>query len=881
MKGSEDFYNADFESAINNFKKALDIRVKLYGERDERVAHSLNNIGVAKMHIWQYSEALLYLNRAKNIYQLNNNEIDILNTLSNIGSVYKNQGDLNLASQYLNYSIESLPDIETDELLSIKCGILNRFGQIELIKKQYANSIKYFQEAIKLGENIVSPSTYHYYLTNISIAYMQLGKYDHAFYYLKKSLKSETNSSNKIISYEKLVDYYISKNDQNNAFKYIQSIEDILNKSSIDSIYYLNLYNNYSKYYSYKESYAQEFIYYQKSLSFLTKQPLDFTLKTPESGYYINQIDAINVLKNKSECLINWYKQENNCDFLSAAIEAASVATDLINIARNSYLSYESKLAIAENESSIYQLGLQASYYKYNSTGSRESLEDAFYFAERSKSSILEANLNEEKAKLLAGIPEKILDFEVSLVRDITLYKSFIYHENLKPDADSTKLHTWNKYLLNASLEYDSLISLIEKKYPKYHQLKYDQSYSSINDIQNKLDKKTSLIEYTITDSALFVFRINQNSAELYIKNYSNEEQQLLRQFLSNFKSFSYFDQSKNIYKDYEDLGYSIYCLLFEDVADKLKYNLVIIPDKILSYLPFEALVYKESDKLPQAYRDIHYLMNNYSIAYSYSAHLYLETLDLRKRSLWNNTLVFAPSYDNNSLGLSYLPFALEEADEISGITIGKTRIKNDATASQFLKLSPRYALLHLAMHTIIDDNNPLYSKLVFYGDSNNYVTTSDIFSLKLNARMAVLSACSTGEGEYKSGEGVLSLARSFFYSGCPSLTMTLWNVDDKSGLQLMKHYYKYLKRGYSKPKALLKSKIDYIKSVPEEKQHPYFWANYISIGNASAIFYPKWQLLLITGSILIITVILISKYSKNKNKMKLTEPSPDNPDHS
>jgi CHAT domain-containing protein len=179
-------------------------------------------------------------------------------------------------------------------------------------------------------------------------------------------------------------------------------------------------------------------------------------------------------------------------------------------------------------------------------------------------------------------------------------------------------------------------------------------------------------------------------------------------------------------------------------------------------------------------------------------------------------------------------------------------------------------------MHTVIDDNNPLYSKLVFYSDSaysdDGLLTTNEIFGLKLKASLAVLSSCSSGEGEFKRGEGVLSLARGFFYAGCPSLIMTLWKVEDESGLTLMKYFYKYLRKGYSKPKALQKAKIEYLKTVPQEKQNPFYWSAYISIGNPSAIYYPQW-LKILPFTILILIFYFFYKLRKRK-KVKLNEPA-------
>jgi len=92
-----------------------------------------------------------------------------------------------------------------------------------------------------------------------------------------------------------------------------------------------------------------------------------------------------------------------------------------------------------------------------------------------------------------------------------------------------------------------------------------------------------------------------------------------------------------------------------------------------------------------------------------------------------------------------------------------------------------------------------MYSKLAFTRDKESkddgYLNTYELFNLSLKARMAVLSACNTGAGTMQKGEGIMSLARGFYYAGCPDVVMTLWPVEDKISTQLIKDFYTYLSR--------------------------------------------------------------------------------------
>jgi len=174
-------------------------------------------------------------------------------------------------------------------------------------------------------------------------------------------------------------------------------------------------------------------------------------------------------------------------------------------------------------------------------------------------------------------------------------------------------------------------------------------------------------------------------------------------------------------------------------------------------------------------------------------------------------------------------------------------------------------------MHTLIDNNDPLYSKLIFSLDSDSsndgMLNTHEIFGLNLNARMVVLSACSTGEGEYSKGEGALSLARGFAYAGVPSLVMTLWEVEDKSVIILMKDFYKNLLKGQTKPEALRNAKIKFIHESKMENSHPFFWSSFVIVGSPVSLCLSYITKILFSLSLVFSVIVLLYFIYWNKKK--------------
>ena len=108
---------------------------------------------------------------------------------------------------------------------------------------------------------------------------------------------------------------------------------------------------------------------------------------------------------------------------------------------------------------------------------------------------------------------------------------------------------------------------------------------------------------------------------------------------------------------------------------------------------------------------------------------------------------------------------------------------------------------------------------------------------MRLRADMAVLSACNTGTGKLRKGEGIVSLARGFSYAGVPSIIASLWTANDEATPLLMTSFYTYLKQGQAKDEALRAAKIAAIQSGGD-MAHPYFWGAFIPIGNMQPLHF-------------------------------------------
>jgi CHAT domain-containing protein len=273
------------------------------------------------------------------------------------------------------------------------------------------------------------------------------------------------------------------------------------------------------------------------------------------------------------------------------------------------------------------------------------------------------------------------------------------------------------------------------------------------------------------------------------------------------------------------------------------------VPDGVLGYLPFDILlttsdtVFEESRRAD--YANLPYLFIKQPITYSYSStHRFTET---QPKAQKKRLLAIVPEYANahtiESDALPALPYALEEARGVLSHWKGDLLYAGEASKTAFMNKAPEYQLLHLGMHTVINDENPMLSRFAFTNDPQGTeldLTASELYGMRLNASLVVLSACNTGSGQLRSGEGIMNLTRGFIYAGVPSIVMTNWEVNDQSGARLMELFYQNLHKGMSKDIALQHARKDYLLEANMLKAHPFFWAAYQLVGDPEPLHFHK-----------------------------------------
>jgi CHAT domain-containing protein len=246
---------------------------------------------------------------------------------------------------------------------------------------------------------------------------------------------------------------------------------------------------------------------------------------------------------------------------------------------------------------------------------------------------------------------------------------------------------------------------------------------------------------------------------------------------------------------------------------------LYIVPNGLLHYVPFAALPRTKSGE-PR------YLIDDFTVTHLPQASVLAERAgDPTGSSL----LALAPS-------TSGVPFAAREVEHLAALYDGaEILVGRDARESAFKARAGEFRRLHLATHGTFDPWNPLRSGVELEpGDGEDgRLEVREIFDLRLDADLVALSACETGLGsgyftDIPAGDELVSLSRAFLYAGSRSVLATLWKVDDRSTLDLMRVFYERLER--EGPGAALATAQRALRSGEGSERHPYFWAGFVLV---------------------------------------------------
>jgi CHAT domain-containing protein len=556
----------------------------------------------------------------------------------------------------------------------------------------------------------------------------------------------------------------------------------------------------------------------------------------------------IQLLVRKANVLIQWDSISEIQRYTRAAATLIE-SRDLLDSMRH-FIRPEEESAHAQNAEEIYGLGAYVCYELYKIHQSDYWLEESFSFAEKRRSSLLLQSLRSRQAHRFAGVPASLLNTERAAKTGLLYSEQQLQTEKAKgSSADSLQLLRWEEEMLVYRYQLDSVRSLVSKSYPSYHRMKYDEHTAKLSEVQQQVQKEQSaFVQFSWTpDYELIVFFASPGKRGAIKIPHSKAFQDSLTQFIAMIndgikaENTGYTPASKAAFSK---LSAALYHGLLAPVMAQLNTStdrLIVIPQGQLGYLPFSLLLTQQPGKGIN-WVNMPFLLHEHALRYAWSATLFCAK---ENPSNYQGRLLggFAPDYrhlDETSNFLatrSAAPLTANqpEVELIASMTGGKSHLSADASETTFKSLARQYSILHLAMHALVNDSFPLYSSLVFSNQNeeeneDGQLYAYEIYNLPLQAELLVLSACETGYGKQREGEGIMSLAHAFHYAGCPNIVTSLWQADDKSTARLMELFYAELKKGAPKDKALQVARLAYL--AEGNQAHPFFWGAFVLVGD-------------------------------------------------
>jgi CHAT domain-containing protein/predicted negative regulator of RcsB-dependent stress response len=313
--------------------------------------------------------------------------------------------------------------------------------------------------------------------------------------------------------------------------------------------------------------------------------------------------------------------------------------------------------------------------------------------------------------------------------------------------------------------------------------------------------------------------------------------------------------------------------------------RLLVVADGALNYVPFEVLLKSSASG---DFSSLGYLIKSNEIVYAPSASVVAAIRQQRGKSSGRSMLIVAdPVFNSNDArAKKTTPSATANASEVRGLGIQSAltdvagqgavtsaqstkmeglplaRLTGTRTeAEQISKLAKsaggqadvwldldasednldsrdvaKYRVVHIATHGLLNAERPQFTGVVLslVGNKNQdgFLRTDEIFNLRLGSPLVMLSACETGLGKEKRGEGVMGLTRAFMYAGAPTVGVSLWSVADKSTADLMTDFYRRLLAAddTSPSGALRQAQLSMI--TAKKYSAPFYWAPFVLVGD-------------------------------------------------
>ncbi|MEP0987221.1 CHAT domain-containing protein [Ekhidna sp.] len=856
-------------------EKAYEMDLNIYEKDHVYLAEDLLNIGTALISLSLYEEAEVKLNDALSILLRLNRKGQVYSMVSqSLGVTFTKLQQYEKALEFLNQSLVN--DLRLNGNVTLT-SIYGNLGAIYLSMDNPDSSIYFLTKQLDLIEtkeqnafsNIIN-------IRDLATAYAIKGEMKKAESLLNDALhfakaNFETLEGEGIVYHDLGYVYWIGKEYERAESFYLKSIEVFSRDPDLRTLEIIA-----------HENLGTLYMDWGKSMKALNSYQKALALNAPAWSYQnifespsLEEVTSVsslfNVLIGKVEVMSSiWDNNSVSEDDLLHMISTFKLLDKIIRSRRSGIDRLQDKIEFLQYAHRVYELAIGLNLKLFYQTKNKDFLAWCYYYSEADKSTILSESTNRLNVNRISNVPHELLKEEESLKVDQAYLRSQLASLKKQDSLDQQLIKDNRRLFAKTNQSLDSINSIIREEHPDFFTLRYKREILPAEDIQLSLPSSAVFLEYFIGDSMSYAILLSKNDIDVVELGRSTEIKLLIREFHNSVKQ-----TDLDIREGFYDRSLALYQKILDPFSSKLSNCKIIIVASggELGIIPFDLLI-TENFQEDMAISEIPYLLKKYVIQNVNSASIEFSAAKKDK----NNTeglICFAPSYKSSSpqnisrfrSSISELRWNQIEVENIQNALGSENYLGESATESQFKELAKGRKVIHLAMHAFVDNEDPMNSKLVFtnVNDSieDNLLHTFELFNMKLDADLAVLSACETGYGKVVKGDGIMSLASGFAYAGVPSVVMSHWQVDDQSTSILMGYFYEFLSKGLSNSEALRRAKLKYLETTSPEKIHPFYWGSFVVIGDDTPVFKRTYYHYIIILVFICLFLLFINKRRK------------------
>lgn len=853
----------DYNAAIEAYQKGVNKAQNIGNERERYYSLTLvyNNLGVAYRRAGNPRKAMEYYETNREYLEkiYHNEHPEIAMNYNNMGAIYYGTGDIGRAAQYFVRAANILEHNYGRNSQHVAAAY-NNAGTCYFRLDEIDEAIRYLEMAQEIKINLLGPDHLDTAIghSNLASIYMNREDYNQALENYNRSLNIRMNNFGS--SHPNLINPYIQRSklflEIDEPYKALSDIRDVL---QIARRNFDDFHPNIIEAFLQSGHAHRKLNQYEAALNNYQQAILRLVDNFNSTDFHKNPADLntshptllLNTLSSKSDVMAEYYLLNRDITYLETAHQTNKMAIKLIGELQTKYQHEVSKLNLLGENFSIFEGSLNTAYNLYRLTGEKEYKKDLFAFIEQSKARIASELFHETEAREIAGVPNDVIETERQNNAKIAdLHQKLTLEKEKGDDRNEARIRELQDSLFKAHKIQEEWFEMVEEEYPAYYEIKYAQEMPSLEEVQQTiLSENKIILNYLLGKENLFLMTISSEDATVFRLEMDidiSAEIDILRTSIVHRDSDSYSSTATKLYDR-----------LLKPFEGQIKgfHDILIIPDHVLHYLPFELLLKEpvnteRADKWP-------FLIHDYHISYAPSLMVY-KNMSNRDAANTNNLLALAPYIDNSlgliaetgirdfTEGLSPLPITRYETEEIAKIFLSQQRFWNileprrSVTVLQNREASIRalsdlelkdFGYIHFATHAFIHETSPALSGIMLAGDDqgDNIIFLGDIYNLQLNAELVVLSACDTGIGSLARGEGMIGFTRAFIHSGVHNLVVSMWKVGDRSTSELMIRFYREMFDGAGKTEALRTAKLSLIERP--DTAFPSEWASFVLIG--------------------------------------------------